>query len=212
MNDNELLRTEFDIHCINVISGKSIKEHAVVRLLVSTLASADEIINLRKSDLKIKGNEQIIRLTSIKGSKSRLSPIDNKTYKILDEISQSIQKEDNIFNYSVEEINEIIRRYSGGRYTFKKLRDSVIRILQDSAFFEGSDFIKDLVEGKDISKTFIALQDTHPMFSGMWDIDDEEVARDFIRTFVSRTGIEDPRKIAEEIGEDEKRVIQLLGD
>lgn len=211
MNDNELLRTEFDIHYINVVSRKSIKEHAIIRLIISTLANPDELINLRKSDLKIKGNEQIVRLTSIKGIKSRLSPIDNKTYNILEEISKGLKEDDNIFNYSAEEINQIIRKYSKGKYNFKKLRDSVIWILRDSTFFEGGDFIKDLFEGKDVTKTFIVLQDTHPMFSGMWDIDDEEVAIDFIQNYISNTGVKDPKKIAEEIGEDIDRVVQLLG-
>jgi len=54
------------------------------------------------------------------------------------------------------------------------------------------------------------LQDSHPMFSGMWDLDDDEVAEDFIMNYTAMTGIRDAKVIAEEICESEDRVARIM--
>lgn len=210
----DLLRLEFDIQHIAVVSRKIPEEHALVRLILSALATAEELQNLVKRDLRLVKrsgeNYYSVRLTS--GRKSRLSPIDAKTYSILLEMSKGKSKKERIFDYSKEEMDRIVEKYSpsGRRYNVDKLRKAVIEILKDCMLFGDESYIEDLMEGVNIEKVTDFFYDFHPMYAGMWDIDDDEVAEDFIVTYSKLMGIDNPREIATAIGEEVDRVKRLM--
>jgi len=48
------------------------------------------------------------------------------------------------------------------------------------------------------------------MFSGVWDLDDDEVAEDFLENYIALIGERDAKKIAEDICEDVERVERLM--
>ncbi len=209
----DLLRTEFDIHHIAVSSRRNIEEHALVRFIISTLATPEETENFVKRDLRvIKKDDKIIytvKLTS--GRKTRISPLDKKTYELLLKISEKKRGKERVFKYTRRQMDEIIKKYSppGREYDFKKLREAVMKILKDCLFFE-EDYIQYMLDGINFDKVVDFLYDFHPLYSGMWDLDDDEVAKDFLYDFKKYTGITDVKKIAEILGESENRIKKLL--
>ena len=210
----DLLRLEFDIQHIAVVSRKVPEEHALIRLILSALATAEELQNLVKRDLRLVKREGLnyysVRLTS--GRKSRVSPIDAKTYNILSEMTKGKSGRERIFDYSTEEMDRIVEKYSPSsrKYNVDKLRRAVIEILKDCMLFGDEGYIEDLMEGINIEKVTDFFYDFHPMYAGMWDIDDDEVAEDFIATYSKLMGIDNPREIAVEIGEEVDRVKRLM--
>lgn len=204
---DRLLRLEFDINYINVVSRRNLNEHAVIRLIISSLATPQEIRNFTESDIRGDKSNFTVRLNS--GNKTRISPIDEKTYKILKKIS-SKNKNQRIFKNI--DSDKVVEKYSPKKtvYNASKLREAVIEILEDCLLFGEENYVKSLISGKNISRVRNFLLDFHPMYSGMWDIDDDEIAREFIRSYISFTGITDAKTIADEIGESEERINNLL--
>jgi hypothetical protein len=210
-----LLRLEFDVQHIAVLSRKVQEEHALIRLILSTLATPEEIENVTKKDLRIVGKEGS-RFYSIRftGRKTRISPLDEKTYSIVREICKNKGSKQRIFNYSRDEMDRIVEKYSpkDRKYNTRKLREAVTEILKDCMLFMDEDYVKDLREGANLDRVADFLQDFHPMYSGMWDMDDDEVAKDFVLTYSAMTGISDAEKLADVIGEGTERIERFLGN
>ncbi len=209
----DLLQLEFDIRYINAVSRKVLEEHALIRLIISALATPNELENLVKRDFRImnRNGEAIYTVKLTSGGRSRVAPIDERTYDIVMNICRNKGGRQKVFNYTKDEINKIVEKYSpaGRKYNALKLRDAVVEILRDCLFFD-HDYVSDLLNGVNLDGVVDFLYDSHPMFSGMWDLDDDEVAEDFIMNYTAMTGIRDARKIAEEICESEERVLRLM--
>lgn len=206
-----LLQLEFDIQHINVLSRKNSKEHAVVRLIISSLATSEEIQSFKKDDIGAEPDDPTISLNST--GKSRISPVDEKTYTLLDRVTKEMSKKEKIFSYTEEELDEVVNKYSPLRkkYHVNKLRKAVIEILNDCLLFGGKNYVDDLIKGKSSQELIDFLYDFHPLYTGTWDIeDDDDVAREFIQSYSSYTGNYEPEKIAEEIGEDTERISKFL--
>jgi len=209
----DLLRLEFDVRYINAVSRKVLEEHALIRLIISALATPSELENIVKRDFRImsRGDERIYTVKLNSGRRTRIAPIDKRTFDVVMEISRGKSGKERIFEYTREEMDGIVRKYSpaGRSYDAMKLRNAVLEILRDCLFFE-HDYVSDLLNGVNIDGVIDFLHDSHPMFSGMWDLDDDEVAEDFIMNYTAITGIRDAKKIAEAIGESEERVSRLM--
>jgi hypothetical protein len=201
---------EFDVQHIAILSRKVPEEHALIRLILSSLATPEELENLAKRDLRTISKYFYVKLTS--AGKTRISPIDHKTYAVVMEICKNKSSKQRVFSYSKSEMDRIVEKYSpeGRKYNAKKLREVVIEILRDCMFFGDEDYIGDLVRGVNLDKVTEFLYDFHPMYSGMWDIDDDDVAEDFILTYSARTSIKDAEKLAAMLGEEVERVQKLL--
>ncbi len=209
----DLLRLEFDIRYINAVSRKVLEEHALIRMIISALATPNELENLVKRDLRTfeVNGERIYAVRLNSGRKTRIAPIDRRTFEVVTEVCRGKGGRERVFGYTREEMDEIVRKHSpaGRSYDAMKLRNAVIEILKDCLFFE-HDYVRDLLNGENMEGVIDFLHDSHPMFSGMWDLDDDEVAEDFIMNYTAITGIRDAKKIAEEIGESEERVSRLM--
>jgi hypothetical protein len=203
--DAELLETEFFLNYITVASRRVEKEHCVVRLILSTLATPDEIRSLTKRDLRA-GKFYSVRFFS-KG-RSRVSPIDEKTFKMIKKMAEGIPSKASIFNFSEDEIDEIVRRNSppGRKYDAEKLRNDVIKLISDNLFFE-SEF--DL-RSKTLEKMYEVFQDANPLYSGVWDLDDDLMLAEFLESYSLFLGSKDIEEIAEEIGEPVERLKRVL--
>ncbi len=202
---DELMRLDFDIHHISVMSRKNENHHALIRLVISALATTEELENLMKKDIRKKG--VLLR----QGGKSRLALVDERTHSVLTKICEKKRNREKVFPYSKKEMDNIVKLYSppNRNYSVESLRSAVIKILRDCSFFE--DFVPFVTgeERKDLESVEMFLADFHPMFSGMWDLEDEEVAEDFLKVYHELTG-ESPEKIAEKTGIDEKLIRRLL--
>ncbi len=209
----DLLQLEFDIRYINAVSRRVLEEHALIRLIISALATPIELENLVKRDFRVmnRNGETVYTVKLTSGGKTRIAPIDERTYGVVMDICKNRGGRQRVFEYTPEEMDEIVGKYSpaGRRYTAMKLREAVLEILRDCLFFE-HDYVSDLLNGSNLEGVIDFLQDSHPMFSGMWDLDDDEVAEDFISNYVAMTGIRDAKRIAEEICENEERVARLM--
>ncbi len=206
---DELMKIDFDIHHISVMSRKSQLHHGMVRLIISTLATPDEIENLVKKDVRKNRDSRgmyAVRLT--KAGKSRTAFIDDETHRVLMKICEGKRNRERLFPFSKEEMDSIVGHYSPPwkKYGVDSLREAVIKILRDCSFF-GEDYVSLIESGSDKAVEF--LKDFHPFFSGMWDIEDDEVAADFLKVYSEVTG-ETPEKIAKNFGESEERVRRLL--
>ncbi len=209
----DLLQLEFDIRYINAVSRKDLKEHCLIRLIISALATPMELENLVKRDFRVmnRNGEPVYTVRLNSGGKTRVAPIDGRTYEIAMEICKDKGGKQRIFDYTREEMDRIVEKYSPAKrkYNAMKLRDAVLEILRDCLFFE-HDYVSDLLSGVNLDGVIDFLHDSHPMFSGMWDLDDDEVAEDFITNYIAMTGIRDAKRIAEEICESEERVLRLM--
>ncbi len=207
---DELMRLDFDIHHISVMSRRSKLHHGMVRLVISTLATPEEIENLVKKDVRKNrtGRMYSVKLTS--AGKSRMAFIDDRTHRILMELCEGKRGREKIFPFSKEEMDSIVGMYSppGRSYGVERLRKAVISILRDCSIF-GEDFVSNIVEGREADRVADFLEDFHPFFSGMWDLEDEEVAKDFLKVYSEVTG-KGVREIAERVMESEERVRKLL--
>ncbi len=205
---DELLVKEFDIRYINAVSRKNLKEHAMIRLIISSLATHEEIYNLTKNDIR-KTKIRTVRLNN--GRRTRIVPIDNRTFDILMKISKDKSRRQRIFEYSKNEMDNIVMKYSPAKRTYdvKKLREAVIDILKDCQFFE-HDYVNDILNGTNFEGVVDFVYDSHPMFAGVWDLDDDEVAEDFIENYILLIGERDAKKIAEDICERVERVENIL--
>ncbi len=206
---DEFLIKEFDIRYINAVSRKNLKEHAMIRLIISSLATHEEIYNLTKGDIRSLNGVKAVRLNN--GRKIRMAPIDSRTFEVLKNISKDLGRRQRIFDYSKVEMDEIVRKYSPVKraYDVEKLRNAVIDILRDCQFFE-YDYVSDMINGTNFRGVVDFVYDLHPMFSGVWDLDDDEVAEDFIENYILLIGERDAKKIAEDICESVERVESIM--
>ncbi len=207
---DELVELEEDLQYITVASRKNLKEHALIRLILSTLADVEEINNVTKKDLEIRriNSKEIFAVNLRKGGRSRKAPIDKKTYNILQELSKGYTRRQRIFDYTRDEIDEIIAKYSpkSKRYGIKELKRGVMRILGDNLFNLDvrNIFSMNFHELSDF------LSDFHPMFSGMWDLDKDDVAYDYFLMLSKRYGIDSYSEISKLSGESVERIEKLM--
>jgi len=206
---DELLIKEFDIRYINAVSRKDLKEHAMIRLIISSLATHEEIYNLTKNDIRSFNGIKTVKLNN--GRKTRVAPIDSRTFEVLMEVSKGKSRRQRIFDYSKAEMDDIVRKYSPAKRTYdvEKLRSAVIDILRDCQFFE-HDYVSDMINGTNFEGVVDFVNDMHPMFSGVWDLDDDEVAEDFIENYILLIGERNAEKIAEDICESVERVENIM--
>ncbi|AIY89310.1 hypothetical protein [Geoglobus acetivorans] len=205
-----LVEIEEDLQYINVASRKNDVEHALIRLVLSTLADVEEIQNLTKRDISAssRNGREIYAVYLRKPGKSRKVPVDGGTYTILRNISASLGGKDRVFSYSTEEIDSIIGKYSpeNSRYTLHSLREALMELLADNLLGKT---IGDIFE-MDFEELVEFMEECHPMFSGMWDIDEDDVASDYFHMLAERHGMS-VSKMSEVSGEDEERIEKLIG-
>lgn len=192
----EMLRLEFDLQHHLVLSRKSPIDHALIRLILSTLATSKEIANLTKKDIKRKGKSYSVQLF---GEKRRYSPLDEQTFNLIN--SLECEKP---FKLDEKDIDEIVSKYSpkDRKYNAKSLRKAMITFLKDSALF---DVDLESLSSKELEDF---MQDFNPLFSGAWL--DEDGLREFILNYSVLNNISDPKSIAEEIGLEESFVASTL--
>ncbi len=177
----DMLRVEFDIQHHLVLSRKNARDHALIRMIVATLSTADELINVRKRDFRrVSGKEfeyYTVRLQS--GGRSRVSPVDEKTYELVMGFDSGRP-----FEMEKEKIDEIVARYSPAdrRYDAEKLRKAVMKLLKDASLFEVE------VERLDVEEMYAYMLDFNPLYSGLWELDDEEGAEEFILGYAELSG------------------------
>ncbi len=192
----EMLRLEFDLQHHLVLSRKNTYDHALLRLILSTLATSKEIANLTKSDLKRKGKAYSIQLF---GERRRISPLDEQTFHLINSM-----EEEKPFNLKEKDIDEIVSKYSpkDRKYTAKSLRKAMITFLNDSSLFG---IQVETLSSKELEDF---MNDFNPLFSGVWL--DEEGLREFVLNYSVLNKITDPRTIAEETGIEENFVASAL--
>uniref|UniRef100_A0A7C2S3Y0 Uncharacterized protein n=1 Tax=Archaeoglobus fulgidus TaxID=2234 RepID=A0A7C2S3Y0_ARCFL len=186
----DLLRTEYDIQHHLVLSRRNVLHHALIRMIVSTLSTPEELLNLRKKDFRINKGKKMEYYTVklIEKGKIRISPVDRRTFEII----RSMPPQP--FRMGEDEMNEIVGLYSppGKKYNCRSLRKAVESILSDSDFF-GMNLRND-------EERYAFMLDFNPLYSGLWDLEDEEEVEDFILSYSEVTGTRDWRKISDEIG------------
>lgn len=192
----EMLRLEYDLQHHLVLSRKNPNDHALIRLILSTLATSTEIINLNKKDIKKKGSSYSIQLL---GKRKRISPLDEQTFNLINAIQG-----DRPFQLTENQIDEIVAKYSpkDRRYNAKSLRRAMIIFLKDSALFDVN------IEDLNLKELEDFMIDFNPLFSGVWL--DEDGLRDFILNYSVLNNISDPKVIAEETGLEESFVASTL--
>jgi len=81
----DLLRTEYDIQHHLVLSRRNVLHHALIRMIVSTLSTPEELLNLRKKDFRINKGKKMEYYTVklIEKGKIRISPVDRRTFEII---------------------------------------------------------------------------------------------------------------------------------
>lgn len=198
----DMLRVEYDIQHHLILSKKKLSDHALVRMIIATLSTPTELSNIRKSDFKAKRGKKLDYFTVrlIEGGRSRISPVDRKTYEIVQLLPSKP------FNMSEREMDEIVGKYSppDKRYNCDRLREAVRVILKDSDFFG----VKKL---KSIEEEYAFMMDFNPLYSGFWDLEDEEGVEDFVLSYSEVSGVRDSKRIADDTGIDEEIVRQVLG-
>ncbi|MDW7990192.1 MAG: hypothetical protein RMH75_05975 [Archaeoglobaceae archaeon] len=192
----ELLRLEFDLQHHLVLSRRDDYHHALIRLILSTLASPLEIANLSLKNFKIKDGVFIVRFS---GFKSRISPIDQETFRIVESL-----KRDRPFEIEEKEMDEIVSRYSpkDRRYTAKSLKKAMVNFLKDASLFN-LDF-----ERLSLKELCDFMEDFNPLYSGTWL--DEDGLKEFILNYSVFNKIYDSKKIAEETGVDGDFVSEVM--
>ncbi len=198
---DKMLRLEYDIQHHLVLSRNNPKDHAVIRLIVATLSTPEEIVNFRKKDLRVFSGKQftfkVIKLRS--GRKSRLSPLDDKTYNILTTLDDEPFKTE-------KDIDSIVKKYSpkDRKYDAEKLRKAVIDLLNDATLFEVK--YNDL---KNVEELYAYMLDFNPLYSGLWDFEDDESVEEFILNYAGFNG-NNAEQIAKELDEDIEKVKRIL--
>lgn len=197
----DMLRREFDIQHHLVLSRKRIRDHALIRMIVSTLSSPEELLNVRKRDFRrVKGRKfDYFTVKLSEGGKSRISPVDRKTFEIIKSMP------DQPFRMTEREMDEIVSKYSppGKKYSCRKLRDAVRFILSDSDLFG----FKKL---KNIEEEYAFMADFNPLYSGFWDLEDYDSVEDFVLNYVEITGKRDWESVAAETGIDANVVKEII--
>ncbi|MFN3384190.1 MAG: hypothetical protein ACK401_04780 [Archaeoglobaceae archaeon] len=190
----DMLRLEFDIQHHLVLSKRNFFDHALIRVILSTLASPYEIANLSKKDLRMIGKNFAVRFAH-----GRFSPIDEETFKLVN----SLEKE-RPFELEESKMDEIVAKYSPSdkKYTAKKLRKAMMNYLQDASFFECE------IEKLGLKELLNFMLDFNPLYSGSWL--DEDGLKEFILNYSAINGIGDAKRVAEETGIDYEFVLQVM--
>lgn len=204
-----LVEVEEDLQYIAVASRRNKMEHALVRLILTTMADQEEISNLTKRDLiKAKTDSGIIYGVYLKkGGRSRKVPVDRKTYELLESISENLSGKEKIFNYSVSDIDDIIGKNSPSSksYSLQSVRKALKSILEDNLLGITTDeFMK-----MDFEELAEFMEEFHPMFSGMWDLESDEVATDYFTMLSERHGMSID-EMSELSGESKERIKNLM--
>ncbi|WP_048094153.1 hypothetical protein [Geoglobus ahangari] len=204
---HNLVEIEEDLQYIAVASKRSDFDHALIRLVLSTLADEEEILNLTRRDLAISGGTFSVYLR--RAGRSRKAPIDERTYLSLKKISEGLSGRERIFKLSRSEIDDIIARHSpeGRIYNLTGLRKAVKRILEDNLLGRSFDELDDM----GFEELCDFMGEFHPMFSGMWDLDDDDVAYEYFMMLSERHGISEVSEMSELSGESEERIERLMG-
>lgn len=189
-----MLRLEFDLQHHLVLSKKNKFDHALIRLVLSTIATPQEIANLSKKDLKVSKGSFVVQFVH-----GRLSPIDEETFRIV----KSLEKE-RPFELKESEMDEIVSKYSpkDRKYTTRGLRKAMINYLTDASFF-GIE-----VERLKPEELLNFMLDFNPLYSGSWL--DEDGLKEFVLNYSEINGIEDARRVAEETGIDYEFVSRVM--
>lgn len=189
-----LLRLEFDIQHHLVLSRKNDFDHALIRLILSTLANPFEIASLNKKDFRVSKGVFTVRF-----AQGRLSPIDEETFRLV----KSLKKE-RPFELEEDKMDEIVAKYSprDRKYTAKGLRKAMIDYLKDASFFELE------IERLESKELINFMFDFNPLYSGCWL--DEEGLKEFILNYSTINGIDDARRVSEETGIDYEFVSEVM--
>ncbi|MEM4702450.1 MAG: hypothetical protein QXK77_03350 [Archaeoglobaceae archaeon] len=192
----DFLRLEYDIQHHLVLSRKNCYDHALIRLILSTLAEPVEIANLSKKDFKSKKG---IFMVYLSGGKSRVSPVDEETFRMI----EAIDKE-KPFELEERDMDKIISKYSpkDRKYTARSLRKAMIRFLKDASLFDLE------FEKLSLEKLRDFMEDFNPLYSGSWL--DEEGLREFVLNYSVVNKVVDPFKISEETGLDQTFVSEVI--
>lgn len=190
-----MLRLDYDLQHILIFSKKNVRDHAVVRMILSTLCSEEELVKLSKKDFK--KNRGKIEYYTVK-FRNRLSPVDKKTFEIVQTLPERP------FDMEPKKINEIISKYSppDRKYDAKKLKKALETILKDAALYS-LDF-----EELSIEEKFLFMLDFNPLYSGVWE-EDYEGFEEFLRNYAKVSGA-DAERISEEFREDVEKVRNIL--
>ncbi len=198
----KMLRLEYDIQHHLVLSRRVPREHAVIRMIVSTLSTPEELVNLRRRDFRrVKGREFEFFTVNLRAAgRSRVSPVDAKTHDLVTSLG------DRPFDMREEEIDEIVRKYSPAdrKYDAKKLRNAVRSLLKDASLFE-----IDFERMKDIEELYAFMLDFNPIYTDVWELSDEEGYEEFVLSFAEIHG-RDAGMIASQLGESEEKIRKIL--
>lgn len=207
---HNLVEIEEDLQYITVASKRNKLDHALIRLILSTLADEEEIVNITRRDIAA-GNSGngTYSVYLRKAGRSRRAPIDERTYQALRKVSENLSGREKIFKLSLREIDDIIARHSpaGRTYNLAGLRKAVTRILEDNLLGRS---VKELSE-LSFEELCDFMGEFHPMFSGMWDLDEDDVAYDYFLMLSERHGISRVSEMSELSGESEERIERLMG-
>ncbi|MCS7121986.1 MAG: hypothetical protein NZ895_05245 [Archaeoglobaceae archaeon] len=192
---DEKLRLDYDLQHFLILSKKNIRDHAVIRMIISTLCSEEELIHVSKKDFRrMRGKSEYYTVKF----KNRLSPVDKKTFEIVQKLP------DKPFEMDPRDVNEIVSKYSppDRKYDAKKLKKAVETILRDAALYDVN------FEKLSIEEKFEFMLDFNPIYSDVWD-EDSEGFEEFIRNYakVSKLSAEE---ISKEFGEDVEKVKKVL--
>ncbi len=197
-----MLRLEYDIQHHLVLSRKDTRNHALIRMIVATLSTPEELANVSKRDFRrVSGKEfEYYTVKLFSSGKSRISPVDERTYELVMSLNEVRP-----FNFTKDEIDEIVAKYSpkDRKYTAEKLRNAVIKLLRDASLFE-IDF-----ERLSIEDMYAYMLDFNPLYSGLWELDDDEGAEEFILSYAELSGAS-VESIAKNLGESEERIRKIL--
>lgn len=190
----DMLRLEFDLQHHLILSKRNNFDHALIRLILSTIATPYEIANLSKKDLKVSKGSFTVHFIH-----GRFSPIDEETFRIV----KSLEKE-KPFELKEKEMDEIVAKYSpkDRKYTTRSLRKAMVNYLKDASFFEVD------IEKLRLEELLNFMLDFNPLYSGSWL--DEDGLREFVLNYSAINGIDDARKIAEETGIDYEFVAKVM--
>ena len=204
-----LVEVEEELQHMCIASRVNKRDHALIRFILSTFPSYEEIVNVTKRDIKRKNSIFYVLLK--KARRVRKAPIDPRTYSLLSEISKNLAKDERIFSLSLKEIDDIIKKYSfpNKNYNLEKVVYAVREIIKDCLFYS-EEVIKNIKD--DLQKIYEFLCDAHPLFSGMWDLEDEEVAKDYFEMLSKRLGKRSPEILSKISNVDVKFIRKILND
>ncbi len=205
----KLVEVEEELQHMCIASRVNKRDHTLIRFILSTFPSYEEIANVTKRDVRKK--DSIFYVLLKKAQKIRKVPIDPRTYFLLSEISKNLTKNERIFSLSLKEIDDVIGKYSfpNKKYNLEKVVYAVKEIIKDCLFYS-EEMIKSIKD--DLQKTYEFLCDAHPLFSGMWDLEDEEVAKDYFEMLSRRLGSRDPEILSKISNVDVEIVKKILND